>query len=45
MFRDPDVAIDWPMESELMPFGARDAAAPRLRELEDELPFVFESVG
>jgi len=43
-FSDPDVAIDWPLSSELTP-SARDAAAPRLREIEGELPFEFEPVG
>ena len=39
-YRDPDVGIEWP---EGLPLAAseRDAAAPRLREIEDELPFVY----
>jgi dTDP-4-dehydrorhamnose 3,5-epimerase len=40
-YRDPDVAIAWPLPaSELLP-SARDADAPRLSEVENELPFVF----
>src|SRR6202050_2730551 len=35
---DPDVAIEWPAEIEPI-VSARDAAAPTLRELADELPF------
>jgi len=39
-YRDQDVAIDWPFpDAELLPSG-RDAAAPRLAEVEGELPFV-----
>jgi dTDP-4-dehydrorhamnose 3,5-epimerase len=37
---DPDVAIRWPSEIEPI-VSARDAAAPTLRELADELPFVY----
>jgi dTDP-4-dehydrorhamnose 3,5-epimerase len=40
-YDDPDVAIEWPAGIELKP-SARDAAAPLLREIEDELPFVYE---
>jgi len=40
-YRDPALAIDWPLpDAELLP-SARDAAAPRLSEVEDELPFVY----
>ena len=38
---DPEVAIEWPTEIEPI-VSARDAAAPTLRELADELPFVYE---
>jgi dTDP-4-dehydrorhamnose 3,5-epimerase len=37
---DPDVAIRWPAEIEPV-VSARDASAPTLRELADELPFVY----
>jgi dTDP-4-dehydrorhamnose 3,5-epimerase len=40
-YDDPDVAIAWPAGLELQP-SARDAGAPLLREIEDELPFVYE---
>ncbi len=42
-YRDPDVAIDWPAGLSLTP-SARDEGAPLLREIEHELPFVFEAV-
>jgi dTDP-4-dehydrorhamnose 3,5-epimerase len=38
---DPEVAIEWPREIEPI-VSARDAAAPKLREVADELPFVYE---
>ena len=41
-WNDPDVGIQWPLpESELI-VSARDASAPRLRDLEHELPFVYD---
>jgi dTDP-4-dehydrorhamnose 3,5-epimerase len=39
-YDDPDVAIAWPEAVDLKP-SARDAKAPRLREIEAELPFTF----
>ncbi len=39
-YDDPDVAIEWP-DVELIP-SERDAQAPLLRELQDELPFTYE---
>ena len=42
-YDDPDVAIEWPAGVELQ-VSARDASAPRLREIEGELPFVYEPV-
>jgi dTDP-4-dehydrorhamnose 3,5-epimerase len=41
-YDDPDVAIAWPEGLELKP-SERDANAPRLREIEDELPFTYET--
>jgi len=40
-YDDPDVAIAWPADIELTP-SARDASAPLLREIEPELPFLYE---
>jgi dTDP-4-dehydrorhamnose 3,5-epimerase len=39
-WNDPDVAIQWPAEIEPI-VSDRDAAAPTLSELADELPFVY----
>jgi dTDP-4-dehydrorhamnose 3,5-epimerase len=41
-YDDPDVGIEWPQGLDLIP-SERDASAPRLREVEDELPFVYGS--
>jgi dTDP-4-dehydrorhamnose 3,5-epimerase len=38
-YNDPDVGIEWPAE-ELIP-SERDASAPRLRDVESELPFEY----
>jgi dTDP-4-dehydrorhamnose 3,5-epimerase len=42
VWNDPDIAIEWPAEIEPL-VSARDVAAPALRELADDLPFVYES--
>jgi dTDP-4-dehydrorhamnose 3,5-epimerase len=39
---DPDVGIDWQLPAAQLTVSERDAAAPRLRELASELPFVYE---
>jgi dTDP-4-dehydrorhamnose 3,5-epimerase len=39
-YDDPDLAIAWPEGLELIP-SPRDARAPRLREVADELPFRY----
>jgi dTDP-4-dehydrorhamnose 3,5-epimerase len=39
-YDDPEVAIEWPDGLELLP-SARDASAPRLAEIADELPFTY----
>jgi dTDP-4-dehydrorhamnose 3,5-epimerase len=39
-YADPDVGIGWPAGLELTP-SARDAEAPLLREIADELPFEY----
>jgi dTDP-4-dehydrorhamnose 3,5-epimerase len=36
---DPDVGIEWPLPREELTVSARDAAAPRLAEIAEELPF------
>jgi dTDP-4-dehydrorhamnose 3,5-epimerase len=41
-YRDPDIAIAWP-DIELTA-SQRDEAAPRLRDIEPELPFTYERV-
>jgi dTDP-4-dehydrorhamnose 3,5-epimerase len=38
-FDDPDVGIAWPLPREELIVSERDAAAPRLSEIADELPF------
>lgn len=39
-YDDPDIGIEWPAGLELLP-SPRDAAAPLLRDVADELPFVY----
>jgi dTDP-4-dehydrorhamnose 3,5-epimerase len=40
-YDDPDVGVEWPSDIELIP-SERDANAPLLREVQDELPFTYE---
>jgi dTDP-4-dehydrorhamnose 3,5-epimerase len=40
-YDDPDVAIGWPADLELVP-SVRDANAPLLREVADKLPFTYQ---
>jgi dTDP-4-dehydrorhamnose 3,5-epimerase len=40
-YDDPDVAIAWPAGLELTP-SARDASAPLLKDVADELPFTYQ---
>ena len=40
-YDDPDLAIAWPSDLELVP-SMRDANAPRLRDIADELPFTYQ---
>ena len=42
-YNDPDVGIRWPLPLEELIPSARDATAPRLSELIDELPFRYDS--
>src|SRR5579864_3802155 len=39
-YDDPDVGIEWPAGLELIP-SQRDATAPRLRDIADDLPFEY----
>jgi dTDP-4-dehydrorhamnose 3,5-epimerase len=38
-YDDPDVGIDWPLDD--LVASERDSNAPRLRDVEEELPFVY----
>ena len=38
-YSDPDVAIEWPLPTDDLIPSARDAAAPRLADVTDQLPF------
>jgi dTDP-4-dehydrorhamnose 3,5-epimerase len=40
-YDDPDVGIDWPLPRDQLIPSQRDATAPRLRDIEAELPFVY----
>jgi dTDP-4-dehydrorhamnose 3,5-epimerase len=42
-YRDPDIAIEWPIPVEDLIPSPRDAQAPTLRELESELPFRYRA--
>jgi dTDP-4-dehydrorhamnose 3,5-epimerase len=41
-YDDPDVGIAWPLPIEQLIPSERDATAPRLRDVQAELPFVYE---
>jgi dTDP-4-dehydrorhamnose 3,5-epimerase len=43
-YNDPDVAIAWPEHLELQP-SKRDSEAPLLRDIEQDLPFVYEGAA
>jgi dTDP-4-dehydrorhamnose 3,5-epimerase len=40
-YNDPEVAIAWPLTADQLIPSARDASAPRLSEIEHELPFSY----
>jgi dTDP-4-dehydrorhamnose 3,5-epimerase len=40
-YNDPDVGIDWPLPGEQLIASERDANAPLLRDLREELPFTY----
>lgn len=41
-YRDPDVGIEWPLPADELVTSERDATAPMLREIADEIPFRWE---
>lgn len=41
-YDDPEVGIDWPLALKEMLVSQRDATAPMLKDLADELPFRYE---
>jgi dTDP-4-dehydrorhamnose 3,5-epimerase len=44
-YNDPEVGIEWPLPvKDLIP-SARDASAPRLSEISDQLPFTYKLVS
>jgi len=40
-YNDPDVGVEWPLPVEELIPSNRDATAPRLRDIEADLPFVY----
>jgi dTDP-4-dehydrorhamnose 3,5-epimerase len=40
-YDDPDVGIEWPVPVEELVPSERDATAPRLRDIADDLPFEY----
>jgi len=40
-WNDPEIGIEWPLPVDELTVSERDAAAPRLSEIEDELPFTW----
>jgi dTDP-4-dehydrorhamnose 3,5-epimerase len=44
-FNDPDVGVKWPLPVEKLIPSQRDASAPRLRDIADELPFTYRPGG
>jgi dTDP-4-dehydrorhamnose 3,5-epimerase len=43
-YDDPDIGIEWPVPVAELKASERDAAAPRLRDVADELPFEYLGV-
>lgn len=44
-YDDPDVAIRWPLPMSSLRASQKDASAPRLREIADQLPFRYGATG
>jgi dTDP-4-dehydrorhamnose 3,5-epimerase len=42
-FDDPDIGIRWPLPRQELQVSPRDAAAPRLTEIAEELPFRWQT--
>ena len=42
-YNDPDVAIEWPIPLEDLIPSVRDASAPRLSEITEQLPFSYQA--
>ena len=40
-FDDPDIGVEWPADVEWL-YSERDRVAPRLADVADDLPFVFD---
>ena len=40
-FRDPDVGIEWPIPADDLQPSQRDLDAPNLKDIADDLPFVY----
>jgi dTDP-4-dehydrorhamnose 3,5-epimerase len=40
---DPEIGIEWPLPAEELSVSARDARAPRLSEIAEELPFRWQT--
>jgi dTDP-4-dehydrorhamnose 3,5-epimerase len=43
-YNDPEVGIEWPLTADQLIPSARDASAPRLSEIADELPFKYRGL-
>jgi dTDP-4-dehydrorhamnose 3,5-epimerase len=43
-YNDPDVEIEWPLPVDQLIPSQRDATAPKLSEIADDLPFVYAEV-
>jgi dTDP-4-dehydrorhamnose 3,5-epimerase len=43
-YSDPEIGIVWPLSVEELIPSERDATAPRLSEIADELPFTYDAV-
>jgi dTDP-4-dehydrorhamnose 3,5-epimerase len=44
-YNDPDIGIEWPLPVEELIPSQRDATAPLLRDIDAELPFVYDGRG